>query len=387
MHEALVEGVEVVDHALEREEIPDQVPALGAELDSEGGVAGQKFQPFLKGMLVAGGHQVAGPPVDAHLIGAVAVIGDDRSADGESLGQGAGETLTAGQVDEHIHDPHVGGDIGGGDEPGEDEVTGELELGDLGFQGGASFTVAHDEESEVGQDADQGGSGGDEIVVALVFKEAGDFAGDEIVGMDAEALAQVGIVLGGEERLEIEAADDAGELVGATDAGGAVLAGHGIGDDDEVGGEGAGEAFGGAKGGVGGGALKGAERGAVDGVENDGDAGSAGGKSAEEAGFAAVGVDDIGLIAAQEGREGEPGSGVEQGVDGADEGGEEGEGFWGVVELGFDGSFGAGGGPADEVSFDAGQAAEAEDGGDRVLLGATHDEAGDDVGDPHGASG
>ncbi len=170
-----------------------------------------------------------------------------------------------------------------------------------------------------------------------------------------------------------------------TDAGCVVLAGHGVGDDDEVGGEMSGDAFGGPEEGAGGGSLEWAERGAVDGVEDQGDAGGAGGEASHDAGLSAVGMDDVGLTSAQLGGEGDPGAEVEHGADGADEGGNECEEIRGAGELGFERTFGPRGGPADEMCFHAREAVESEHGGDRVLLGATHDKAGDDVGDPHWA--
>ncbi len=218
-------------------------------------------------------------------------------------------------MDEHVHDPDVLGDLGRGNQAGEDELAGEVAPQDLVLEGFAVFAVHDQEEPDPWKVADEVGSDGDEVLVALVVEEAGDLAHHEILGGQAEARAETGVVTGAEEGIEVEAADDAGELVGVTDAGRVVLAGHGVGDDDEVGGEMSGDAFGGPEKSVGGGSLEWAERGAVDGVEDQGDAGGAGGEASHDAGLSAVGMDDVGLTSAQLGGEGDPGAEVEHGAD------------------------------------------------------------------------
>ena len=125
-------------------------------------------------------------------------------------------------------------------------------------------------------------------------EEPGDFADDDVVGREAEAGAEGGIVLGGEIGLERKAAEDAGVLFGAPDAGGQVLLRHRVGDGDEMGGDAGGALFGGAEERVGQAPLKRTERRAVNGVDDDRHAGAGRGEAAEDAGFAAVGVDEVG---------------------------------------------------------------------------------------------
>jgi hypothetical protein len=173
-------------------------------------------------------------------------------------------------------------------------------------------------------------------------------------------------------------------LVGGTDAGGEVLAGHGLGDDHEVMGAAGGEAFGGEEGGIGQGALEGAEGGAVDGMEDAGDAGGASGEAAEDAGLTAMSMDEVGLASAEMAGEGEEGAGILGGVDGADEGRDEGPEVGDLGGEGFEGAFRTFGGAAEEADIELGELADAEDGGERVFLGAADDQSGDDMIDATG---
>ena len=91
-----------------------------------------------------------------------------------------------------------------------------------------------------------------------------------------------------------------GVLIRAPDAGGQVLLLHGIGHDDEMGGDPGGVTFRSAKQRVGHRTLKGAEGWPVNGVEDDRHAGAGGGEPPQDAGLAAVRVDDVGPAGAKQ---------------------------------------------------------------------------------------
>ncbi len=105
--------------------------------------------------------------------------------------------------------------------------------------------------------------------------------------------------------------------------------------------------------------------------------------TADDAGFAAVRVDDIGSVRADEAREGDQGPEVGERLDGADEIGNDGEQTREGVDEGFEGAFGAGGGAADEPDGEIGFEAETQDGRDGVFLGAADDQSRDDMEDAH----
>ena len=73
-----------------------------------------------------------------------------------------------------------------------------------------------------------------------------------------------------------------------------------------------------------------------------------------------------------------------QRMNGPDEFGNDGEQFRRIFEdFGFQRAFRAGGRAGNQIDFDAGFLAQAEDGGDGVFLRAADDQPGDDVGDAH----
>ena len=364
------------DGAAAGAEAQAQVGVL-VEFEESGGEAGQ----------IAGGDEETGFVLEANLRGAVEVVGEDGSAGGHGLGQGARQTFASGEVDEDIHERDEIGHGGGGHQAGEDEVRGQTLAGDGLFEAFAPGAVAHEEEAHLGTLRDDDGGGGDEVFVTFEGKEPGDFADDKMLGAQAEALAEVRLGMGIQEGGEIEAAEDAGVLVGAADAGGEVLPGHGVCDGDEVGGGAGGGLFGEAEGGVGSGVLEGTEGGAVDGVDDDGDAGASGGEASQESGFAAMGVDDVGLSGAQEEGEGAPGFEVEPRLDGANQGRKQREREVEGADHGFEGTFGAGGGARDQFDVEMVLVAEAARGGEGIFLGAADDEAGDDVDDAHQVGG
>ena len=115
-------------------------------------------------------------------------------------------------------------------------------------------------------------------------------------------------------------------------------------------------------------ALERAEAGAVDGVDDDGHARRVRGEAAQHAGLAAVGVDDVGSLFAEEAGELAQREPVVPRGDGADEFGDEGEQTGEGGDARFEAAFRAGGGAGEEGDFQAGLRAQAQHAGDGVLL-------------------
>lgn len=135
-----------------------------------------------------------------------------------------------------------------------------------------------------------------QIVVAFEREQARDLADDKGVTRDAESVAQERIVVGVGKRFDSEAAEDARVILWFADACGEIEFRHRIGGAKEVRGELRGVTLGGGEDGVGEVSLERAEGRAVDVVDDDGNFGACGGDASEDAGFAAVGVNDVGLL-------------------------------------------------------------------------------------------
>ena len=189
--------------------------------------------------------------------------------------------------------PTSGGTAAGSDKAGENHMLFKSERARLVFEAPAPGAVTDEQEFDLGTKAHERRGDGQQVVVPLELEEAGDFADDDILRRKAEPGAELEVVGRGEERFKREAAEDSRVLVRAPDAGGQVLLLHGVGHDDEMGGDPGGNTFRRAKQRVGQRALKGAEGWPVNGVEDDRHARAGGGEPAQNAGFAAVGVDDV----------------------------------------------------------------------------------------------
>src|SRR5208282_5219629 len=108
--------------------------------------------------------------------------------------------------------------------------------------------------------ADEFGRDGEQIVMALQFKQPRDFADDEIAGLQTESRTDGGVVFRREKWLQRKAAENFRVSFRPANAGGEVLGFHRIGDDDEVCRNAGGMFFCGAEDKVGGGVLKISER-------------------------------------------------------------------------------------------------------------------------------
>src|ERR1700677_3830133 len=145
-------------------------------------------------------------------------------------------------MDKQIHYADQGGNLGGRNQPGEDEMLFEIEGTGALNKTVAQQAITNEQEFQIGKLANQGGRDGEQVIVAFQFEEAGDVADDDIVWGDVPAGAQRGGVSGGQEWRQGKTAEDFGVLFGAADAGGEILAGHGVGHDDKMRGDPAGTA-------------------------------------------------------------------------------------------------------------------------------------------------
>ena len=220
---------------------------------------------------------------------------------------------------EQIHDANETGNISGRNEAGEDELFFEIKRAGALNKPFAPRTVTHEQEFQIRKLLKQSRRDGKQVIVALQFEKPGDFADYKIIRRDVPMGAKRRVVDGGQIRGKRKAAEDFGVLRRLANAGGEVLACHGIGHDDEMRGDFASAAFGGAKEAIRQETLKGSERRPVNGVNDDGHAGAMSGKASEETSLAAVGVDNIGMKLAKDTGEMTPGDEVFPGVERADQ--------------------------------------------------------------------
>src|SRR5436309_1555452 len=94
-----------------------------------------------------------------------------------------------------IHDGDVAGHVSGSNQSGEDEMFAEAAHACQFLEAVSPGAVANDEEFHLRTAFHELGRDGQQIVVALELEEASDFADDKVSGANAEALAQVRIIL------------------------------------------------------------------------------------------------------------------------------------------------------------------------------------------------
>ena len=229
-----------------------------------------------------------------------------------------------------------------------------------------------------------------QIRVPFARHQPRELADDKIFRRESKLPSQRQIRLRGEERREGEAAENFGVIFRPPDVGGEVIFFHRLGDDDKMVGDFGGVSFGGGENKIGRRALKISERRAVDVMNDDRHAGAFRGEPSEDSRLAAVGVDEVRLLRAENFFQLAERDEIFQRVNGADEFGDELKliiGSCGLrvgknsAGLGFERTFGADGGAGDQIDFDAGLGAQAAHGGEGVFLRAADDEPGDDVGD------
>src|SRR5262245_50502501 len=116
----------------------------------------------------------------------------------------------------------------------------------------------------------------------LQLKQPGDLANNDVAWLKAEPGTRFRMIRDGKIRVGIKAAEDGGVLIAASDSGGDILAGHGFGDRDKVGGYPGCAAFSGAKDPIRQCALEGAEGRSVDRMDDNRNTRLRGGEAAED---------------------------------------------------------------------------------------------------------
>ena len=159
--------------------------------------------------------------------------------------------------------------------------------------------------------------------MALEREQARDLANDKGVARDVKSVAQERIVGGVGEGFDLESAEDAGVILRFADACGEIKSGHCVGGAEEVCGELGSVSFGSGEKGVGEVSLERAEGRAMDVVDDDGNVGAGGGDASEDSSFAAVGVDDVGLLCFEQSRQVLEREEIFQRMNRADEGGDD----------------------------------------------------------------
>src|SRR4051794_40784994 len=111
-------------------------------------------------------------------------------------------------MDERIHEADESRDVIRRDEAGEYEMLFEAKRAGGVFKTGPPLAVADEEEFHFRTTFHQPRRHGEEIVVTFQLEQPRDFANDDVVGRETQSGAKLRIVLGGEKRREIEAAEN-----------------------------------------------------------------------------------------------------------------------------------------------------------------------------------
>lgn len=119
------------------------------------------------------------------------------------------------------------------------------------------------------------------------------------------------------------------------------------------------------------------------GMDDDRDAGFRGGESAQNAGLAAVSMDDLRCLGAEQCGESPEGQPICPGVDGSDQFRDDGEALRTLVKKGFERAFGAVGWARHQGDIPSRFLTQTENRRQGIFLGAPHDKARDNVCDPH----
>ncbi len=343
----------MIDHAIDGKGIPDQPLAPCSQTPAQRVIPGQEEQAIVQTGAIAGGEQEARFTVEADFAGPIAVERDDGFAGGKGLGQGARQAFASREVHEHVHDPDMTRDLGGRNQARKHEVISQTHPAHTVFESPTPEAVSDQEKLEARACPHQIRGGGNQVVVPFQFEQARHFPDHDVVRGQSQAGAPRRIGFGGEVGTEVEPAQDAGVLGGPADAGGQVLVGHRVGNDDEVGGESSCMALCTAECSVGQRPLERAEGRAVNGMDDRGHPGPPRGQAPKDAGLAAVGVDDVRPALSEQGREFAKGAPVEPGMDRAHERGKPGQQAGLGSDQRFDRAFRAGRQAGDQSDIEA----------------------------------
>ena len=193
----------------------------------------------------------------------------------------------------------------------------------------------------------------EQIFVAFQREQASDLADDKSVARDTETVAQEEIIGGVGKRFSSESTEDARIIFRPADARSEIKVCHRIGGTQKMRSELCSVTFGGGEDGIGEVSLKRAEGWAVNVVDDDGDFGACGGDAPKDTGFAAVCVNDVGLLFFELSRQLPECEEIFQRMNGADEGGDDCQEFWVIYSV-FKRTFRSGGWTGNKFDGDVG---------------------------------
>ena len=123
------------------------------------------------------------------------------------------------RCDDNVHDADVAGNIGGRNQPGENETLFQPFRADAVLQLLAQAPSPTRRNFVCGWRLRTSGAACDQILMAFEFEEAGDFADDKILRARCPgATRSCGSLRGGKKRCEVKAAEDAGVIFRSADA-------------------------------------------------------------------------------------------------------------------------------------------------------------------------
>ena len=363
----------------------DEVLAIAAKAFAQGLVGCQLQQMLRYPRDVVHRNNKAGLAMSADFVRAIEVVGDDRLAGGEGLREGPRDGFPRRKVNQAVHDPEIGRNVRRSHQAGKHNFIGYAERPGFGFDLGAQRTIAYEQEALVLALGQQRFGDEQQIVMPFKRRDPSHLPDHKGVRRNAQSLAQAAIVLSFQKRLERKAAENAGVHFGPPNASGEIAARHGIGRTEEVRGKASSESLGAAKKEIRERTLKRTEGRAMDMMDDNRHFGAMGGNAAEDAGFSAVGVDDIGSALAQKRRQSRGGSPVGPGTNRPNEGRHNCQNIGMGGEARLHGTFGSEARARNQFHFEVRLALQTKNGSDSVFLRATDNQPCNDVCDPHWA--
>src|SRR5881394_2931892 len=164
----------------------------------------------------------------------------------------------------------------------------QAQLLGLGFELLTPGTVADEQEFKLRALPHQIGGDPKQIVVAFQLGKPSSFADNEVIRLKAKTSAKRKVIVSSEKRSQLKAAEDFCVLGFSANPGSEVLAGHGIGDDNEMGGNSSGITLGRTEQEIGAKTLEGTEGRAVHGMDDERNARASGSNAPNDSRFAAV---------------------------------------------------------------------------------------------------
>ncbi len=167
--------------------------------------------------------------------------------------------------------------------------------------------------------ANQRGCDRKESIVPLQFEQARELANDNILRPDAEFRSQSRVIIRTEKWFEIEAAENFSVLLLTSNSSSQVLLLHRLGDNDKMGCDLSGESFRQAESSVAHPSLERAKGRPMNSMNDYRHPGTSGSQTSQHAGLAAMGMDDVRAVGAEDGRQPLQGQEVFPGMNGANQ--------------------------------------------------------------------